>query len=203
MTPDYAPCEAIAIGGSAGAVEIVVGLLAELPASFSLPVLICVHLHAGDRGQLADHLGTRSRVPVTEARDKTPIAAGRVHVAPADYHLLVERARTIALSIDAKVHYCRPAIDVLFESAARAYGRGLCAILLSGANEDGVAGLGSVRAHGGLTVAQDPRTASFPRMPELAVAAGVSARVLAPDGILDLVVRLDRAAAAPGRARGG
>ena len=182
-------CEAIAIGGSAGALGLVLTLLGALPADYPIPLLLCLHLHPDEGGALARHLGERTALTVVDARDKTPIEPGRVYVAPANYHLLVERARTLALSIDEKVHFCRPSIDLLFTSAARAYTTGLLAILLSGANEDGAAGLGSVQAYGGLTVAQDPTTAEFAAMPCSAIDAHTARWVLAPDDLRRLVLR--------------
>ncbi len=183
-------CEAIAIGGSAGALAVLTELTEALPAGFRLPILVCLHLHPSDRGQMARLLDEHGALPAIEVYDKMPVDQGRIHVAPANYHLLVERERTLALSADAKVNHCRPSIDVLFDSAARAYGAQLLAILLSGANEDGAAGMGAVLARGGLTVAQRPDTAEMPIMPRTAMDAGNVAAVLTPAEINALVVRL-------------
>lgn len=183
-------CEAIAVAGSSGAVNVILDLLQALPADFRIPVLVCLHLHPSDEGQLAQHLGERCALVVEAACDKMPVLPGRVHVAPADYHLLVERSRTLALSIDPKVRYCRPSIDVLFESAARVYATGLLGILLSGANEDGAAGMAAIRARGGLTVAQDPASADDPVMPRSAIDCGAATLFLPPDRIRGLLLRL-------------
>jgi two-component system chemotaxis response regulator CheB len=182
--------KAVVLGGSAGSVSLVLDLVNALPADFPLPLIVCFHLHPNDGGQMAAHLGDRGPVKVLEACDKMPIEPNRVYVAPSGYHLLIERAHTFALSTDPKVHYCRPAIDVLFESAALAYGPGLLGVLLSGANQDGAAGLGQIRLKGGQTVVQDPRTATSPEMPQAAIAAGVAQLVLTPRELCLLVASL-------------
>jgi two-component system, chemotaxis family, protein-glutamate methylesterase/glutaminase len=161
---------AAVIGGSAGAIEVVRALLAALPAKISVPVVIVIHLPERSSHRLADLLSFGSAVPVKQAEDKEPIRAGQVYVAPAAYHLLVEPTLTLALSLDAPVHYSRPAIDVLFESARDAYGAGLLGILLSGASEDGAAGLQEVHAAGGITIVQEPASAEVTIMPRAALA---------------------------------
>ena len=180
----------IVIGGSAGALDVVVDLLSSLPAGFGPAILICLHLHPEDGGRLVEDLRQRTKLPVVEAQDKMVIVGGQVHVATADYHLLVERTGTLALSRDAKVNFCRPSIDVLFDSAARAYGNTLVALLLSGANRDGAAGMSRVRARGGLTLAQAPETAVSPEMPRAAIEDGAVAQVLTPQNLRDLLFRL-------------
>ena len=119
---------------------------------------------------------------MTEAEDKEIIEAGHLYVAPADYHLLVEPGR-FALSIDAPVHHSRPSIDVLFESAADAYGDRAAAVVLSGANEDGCRGLRHLKRRGGLTLVQDPSTAVRTEMPDAAIATGAVDEVLTLDAI--------------------
>lgn len=194
-------CEAIAIGGSAGALSVVTDLLEALPSSFRTPIFLCLHLHPSDEGQMARLLGDRTPLDVVDAIDKMPVRQGCVHVAPANYHLLVERTRTLALSIDPKVSYCRPSIDVLFESAARAYAAGLLALLLSGANEDGAAGVAAVRARGGTVIVQAPSSAQAPVMPRSAIDRGVVSLILEPHDIKQLIVGL-QAAGASGAAQG-
>jgi two-component system chemotaxis response regulator CheB len=115
---------------------------------------------------------------ISEARDKEPVRAGRVYFAPPDYHLLVDRGPQLALSVDEPVHFSRPSIDVLFESAADIYGAALLGIILSGANEDGTAGLAAVRRAGGLTVVQQPESAAVPYMVRSALDSGAAERVL-------------------------
>ena len=104
------------------------------------------------------------------AQDKEPVQAGTVYIAPPDYHLLLDRGPTLALSTDELVHYSRPSIDVLFESAADVYGKGLLGIILTGWNQDGADGLQAVHRAGGLTIVQNPDTAEAPVMPQAALA---------------------------------
>ncbi len=183
---------AIVIGGSAGGTGVLVQLLSSLPSKFPLPVIVCLHLHPSDGGHLVDHLCDCSVLDVVEVSDKLPIEPEAVYVAPADYHLLVEREMTFALSVDERVHGSRPSIDVLFESAAHALGQALVGILVSGSNEDGVEGLSIIQSMGGLTIAQDPTTAEHPEMPRAAVERRAARKVLSPAEIRDLVAGLVR-----------
>lgn len=176
-------CLAIVMGGSAGGFKALMAILKPLPADFPPPILIVQHLHASDGGTFAEHLGHTTRLPVIEADDKMPIAAAHIYVAPANYHLLVEDAAMLALNVDPPVNYSRPAIDVLFESAARVWGKDLLAVLLSGASCDGTAGLQAVKDAGGRTIAQDPATAESPLMPQWAIEKNVVDEVLAPAAI--------------------
>ncbi len=188
----------ILAGGSAGACDALEVILAVLPASFGLPILVVQHLHPTDGGAFARRLSEISPLPVVEARDKAPVRAGCVHAAPANYHMLVERDGTIGLCVDEKVNWSRPSIDVLFESAARVWGSFAVAVLLSGASEDGVEGLRAVRAAGGRTIVQDPVTARYPVMPGRAVEEGVADEVLSPGQIGARLAALDRDARATG-----
>lgn len=177
----------VALAGSAGAPEVLRTVLSGLSPCFALPVVVVVHMHPSDQGLLAANLGRISPIPVVEAQDKMLVRPGRIHVAPADYHLLVERSGALALSVDEPVRWSRPSIDVFLGSAAVAWGPRLLAVLLSGANEDGAAGLAAVSRAGGLAVAQAPETADFPRMPAAGMAAAGLAGGLAPGQIRDLL----------------
>jgi two-component system chemotaxis response regulator CheB len=123
-----------------------------------------------------------SGLPVSEPDDKEPIARGRVYLAPRDYHLLIE-GRHFALSTEAPVCYARPSIDVLFESAADAYGKDVIGVILTGKNRDGARGLAAIKKCGGLAVVEDPATAEAREMPEAALAATIVDRVLPLGGI--------------------
>jgi len=173
-------CKAIVIGGSAGGPEALDLLLSALPVDFTLPILVVQHLHWSDDGAFAQQLVHRTRIPVVEPCDKQAVSAGCIHVAPADYHMHVEQEETISLTVDSKVNWSRPSIDVLFESAARVWGRTLAAVILSGASRDGTSGMRRVKALGGWTFAQDPHTAAVPVMPRSAIDADVAGEVLAP-----------------------
>jgi len=129
----------------------------------------------------------KSGLKVREIEDKTPIKAGRIYVAPADYHLLVETKLEFALDVSEKVHYSRPSIDVAFESAADVFGEKLTAILLSGANSDGTQGLIAVKQRGGTTLIQSPETAEVPYMPAYALKHLEADSVLAPSGIASFI----------------
>jgi len=161
--------EAVVIGASAGGVEALGTLLPALPAGYRLPVVCILHLPADRESRLAELFGERLPLPVREAADKQPIEPGTVYFAGAGYHLSVERDFTFSLSCEPPVHFARPAIDVLMESSADAYGPGLVGILLTGANQDGAAGMAAIHAGGGLTVVQDPDDAQVATMPQSAI----------------------------------
>lgn len=161
--------EAVVIGASAGGVDALVELLPALPKDFG-PATVCIlHVPADRESRLAELFAARLALPVVEAMDKQPVEPGTVYFAGAGYHLSIEEDRVFSLSCEPPVHYARPAIDVLMESAADAYGPALAAILLTGANIDGAAGMQKIRQRGGLTVVQDPREAQAATMPREAI----------------------------------
>jgi two-component system, chemotaxis family, protein-glutamate methylesterase/glutaminase len=176
--PDEIVTRAVVIGGSAGAIEALGEILPRLPRGFPAPVLVVIHLPRKHRSQLVDIFARSCEIPVCEAEDKLPIAPGTVYFAPPDYHLMVELDHTCALSADEPVHFSRPAIDVLFESAASVYREGLVGMVLSGASADGAAGLRRIIEMGGRGLVESPEHAAVPTMPEAALHAAPSARVL-------------------------
>ena len=143
------------IGGSAGAIEALSVILRSLPDEYALPILVVQHLHPTSGSYFATLLDGLCRLRVTEACDKEPVRPGHVYVAAADYHLLVERDETLALSIDEKVNWSRPSIDVLFESAARVWAERLVGVLLSGANSDGTEGMRTIKRRSQIFVISD------------------------------------------------
>lgn len=161
--------DAIVVGTSAGGVEALQILLAALPAGFDKVMLVVIHLRPDRPSGMAELMQRGCAVPVLEALDKQPLRPGTVVFAPPDYHLLVEPGLTLALSVDEPVLYSRPAIDPLFESAASVFGPRLLALLLTGASEDGTAGVAAVRRQGGTVWIQDPAEASARRMPQSAI----------------------------------
>lgn len=173
----------IVIGASWGGLHAVGKLLAALPAETDAAVVIAQH-RASDpvEGGLAGLLEHRAHLPVGDAHDKTPIEPGHVYLAPPDYHLLVQPGY-FSLSTDEHVHHARPSIDVLFESAADAYRERLIGVILTGANQDGAAGLARIKRAGGVAVVQDPRTAERAEMPGAALAATAADAVLPLDEI--------------------
>ncbi|HWM71601.1 MAG TPA: chemotaxis protein CheB [Steroidobacteraceae bacterium] len=156
--------EAIVIGASAGGVEALSVILPLLPATFRPSLLIVLHLPRERPSLLVEIYEKRCALPIREADDKEPVEPGTVYFAPPDYHMLVEKNRQIALSTDEPVHFSRPSVDVLFESAADVYGDRLLGVILTGANEDGAAGLHAIHRAGGVTVVQQPDSAKAPLM---------------------------------------
>jgi two-component system, chemotaxis family, protein-glutamate methylesterase/glutaminase len=161
----------VVIGGSAGAIEVLHRVIGQLPAGFAAATAIVIHLPPEGPNLLAEIFATKSGLKVKQAEDKEPIVGGTIYFASPDYHLLVEDGRTFALSLDDRVHFSRPAIDVLFESAAHAYGERLMGVILSGANADGAAGLKAVAAAGGVAVVQSLESAEMIAMPAAALEA--------------------------------
>lgn len=185
--PSY---RAVALGVSSGGLQALSLLLGRLPADFALPVLIVQHLGADAGDGFARLLDQRCAVRVKEADEGEVIRPGTVYLAPPNYHLLVENGGVLALSIDPPVSYARPSIDVLFESAAMAFGPELIGIVLTGANSDGSRGLRTIKQYGGLTVVQDPAEADAAPMPLAALAASPVDHVLTLDQIADLLREL-------------
>lgn len=172
MVPATRDIDAVAIGASAGGVEVLSLLLAALPAGCRASFFIVVHIPRERPSLLAEVFGTRCALPVREAEDKEPVQPGTVYFAPPDYHLLLDRGPACALSSDAPVHFSRPSIDVLFDSAADIYGERLLGLILTGANQDGAEGLAAVGRAGGRTVVQEPGGAAVPFLPEAALQQG-------------------------------
>ena len=172
--------EAVCLGASAGGFEALLAVLKGLPATYPMPLVVVLHLPDHHESKLAELFGYRLALQVREARDKETLAPGVLYFAPSGYHLSIETDASFSFSCEDRVCYARPSIDVLFESAAQAYGPKLAAILLTGANYDGAAGLAGTKIAGGLTIVQDPETAEIATMPEAAI------RRMTPDLILPL-----------------
>ena len=189
------PCiEAIVIGASAGGVEALLSILSPLREGFTLPIIVVLHLPEVRRSHLTEVFARRVSMPVLEARDKTLVEAGTLYFATPGYHLSVEQDRSFSLSLEARVHYSRPAIDYLFESAADAYGSALAAVLLTGANRDGAHGLAQVKRCGGMTIVQDPDEAQVATMPRAALDLHQPDHILPIRGIGRLLVEMERIA---------
>ena len=156
------------IGGSAGSLAIVLQILPLFKRPMNIPVVIIFNRKQSE-DTVIDLLSSRTDYIVKEADDKEDINGGTIYVAPVDYHLLIEKKKTLSLDDSEKVNFCRPSIDVAFESAADVYGPNLICLLLSGANADGVAGLQAAKKAGGLVAVQDPLSAEVPFMPKAAV----------------------------------
>lgn len=167
----------VVIGASLGGLVAVQAILRELPDEISIPIAIAQHRHRDSGPGYAEVLRQSTRVPVCDAEDSEPILPGRIYLAPPAYHLLVERT-CFRLSTEAPVHYSRPSIDVLFESAADSFGPRVLGVVLTGANGDGAAGARRIRQKKGRVLVQDPATAEAAAMPNAAIAAGGADRVL-------------------------
>jgi two-component system, chemotaxis family, protein-glutamate methylesterase/glutaminase len=172
----------VVIGASLGGLPAIRTILGAIPPQFPGSIVVVQHREKDADGGLRDLLQKETAMPVREVEDKEPIAAGTVYLAPPNYHLLVERGH-FALSTEASVSYARPSIDVLFESAAEAYGDRVIGIILTGANQDGAAGLAALKQRGGLAVVQSPASAEARSMPDAALAAVAVDRILPLEAI--------------------
>ncbi|HXE98408.1 MAG TPA: chemotaxis protein CheB [Dongiaceae bacterium] len=161
--------KAVVIGVSTGGVSALKMVLGALPADFPIPVLVVTHITPDSDDGLAVLLDTLCAIRVKEADEHEALAPGTVYLAPANYHLLVERSDTLALSIDPPVNFARPAVDVLFESAAEVYGPSLIGVIMTGAGSDGSNGLLKIKNSGGVTIVQDPADAEMDSMPRSAL----------------------------------
>lgn len=175
--PEQDKIELVVIGASAGGVEALGFLLQALPAHFYPPVVVVIHLPPDRTTSLPQLFDKRCARPVKEADDKEPLVNGTVYFAPPDYHLLVEPDRSLSLSRDEPLHFSRPSIDLLFESAALSCRGKLLGIILTGASKDGAEGLKQIRECGGLAWIQQPDEAVARVMPEAALSIAGSDRL--------------------------
>lgn len=166
--------KAIVIGTSAGGLIALSAILQQLPADYPIPLVIVQHRTKDQKTLLEEVLQQKSKLNVVQAEEKEKIKPGFVFMAPPDYHLLIESDYSFSLSAEDPVHFSRPSIDVLFESAADAYKETLIGIILTGSNADGAAGIAAINNQGGLTIAQDPSEARFAEMPRAAIKKGAT-----------------------------
>lgn len=175
------PCGVLVIGGSAGSLQVLFQLLPILKPALTFPVILVLHRRNSSDSTLSEVLSSKNLYPVKEVEDKDPVLPGHIYLAPADYHLLIEKDFIFSLDYSEKINFSRPSIDVTFESVAEVYGPLAVALLLSGANEDGTKGFISIKSSGGRTIAQDPETAQMSFMPHHAITHS------SVDYILDIV----------------
>jgi two-component system chemotaxis response regulator CheB len=166
---DIRKFEAIVVGVSTGGVSALKFLLGSLPKGFSIPVMIVIHITPDADDGLALLLDAHCNIRVKEANEQEVMAPGTVYLAPANYHLLVEQGGNLSLSVDPPVSFARPSIDVLFESAAVAFGPALIGVILTGAGFDGSKGLAAIKDRGGVAIVQDPADAEMDSMPNSAL----------------------------------
>ena len=181
--------ELIVIGCSLGGMNALRVILGTLPVDYPIPIAVVQHRHKASNEGLPSYLRRESDLCVVDVEDKQHIKPQCVYMAPADYHLLVERGE-FHLSIDAAVAYSRPSIDVLFESAADAYGDAVLGVILTGANADGARGAQRIKARGGMVIVQDPETAEAPSMPKAAIEQTRVDRILPLERIGPFLVEL-------------
>jgi len=186
--------EAVVIGASAGAIEALSVLLPSIADANCLPIIIVVHIPPDRSSALVELFQPRCRAAVKEVEDKEPILKGTIYFAPPDYHVLVERDRSLSLSVEERVLFSRPSIDVLFESAADAYGSAVVGVILTGASSDGANGLRSILDSGGAALVQDPSEAAAYAMPRAAIELCPEAKVLPLLGITEELQVVSRGA---------
>jgi two-component system chemotaxis response regulator CheB len=179
--------KALVIGGSAGSFQVLIRMLELFRPALPIPVFLCLHRLKQVRSGFEETLNYNASLPVREPCDKESIGRGIVYLAPANYHMLIEKEFTIALSTEDPVHHSRPSIDLCFGSAADAYGPALLAILLSGANQDGTMGVASVKRRGGAVLIQDPDDCEIRTMCESAIKLTKPDRILTVPEIIEFV----------------
>ncbi len=182
---------AIVMGVSSGGLNAMKMILPELLADFGIPIIIVQHVSPRSDGQWIEMFNSACNLNLKEADDKEEIKKGNIYLAPPNYHLLVERDATFSLSVDSRVNYARPSIDVLFESAAEAYKKELIGVILTGSNSDGALGLKKIKDRGGLAIVQDPITAEASSMPESAIASVLPDYILPLEDIAALLTKLN------------
>jgi len=172
------PYSVIGIGTSWGGLAALTKLLGDLPADFKIPIVVVQHRSKDSERLLVQLLQDGTDLEVCEIEDKDPLTCATVHVAPANYHVLIENGYA-SLTVEEPVRFSRPSIDVMFNSIADTYRSAAIGVVLTGANEDGAQGLAQIVKRGGLALVQDPRTAEIPIMPQAAIRAVPKSEVLA------------------------
>jgi two-component system chemotaxis response regulator CheB len=196
------PYSVVGIGTSWGGLAALTALLSGLPADFSVPVIVVQHRSNDSERLLGQLLQDATDLRVCEIEDKDELAPGTVHLAPANYHVLIEEGY-LSLTIEEPVRFSRPSIDVMLTSAADTYRSAAIGIVLTGANEDGARGLAHIVKRGGHALVQDPKTAEMPIMPSAAIRAAPTAEILPLKRMVSRLIELstDKAKVTAGRAQ--
>ncbi len=168
----------IVIGASAGGVEALRSILPDFSRPPPFALVAVLHLPSHEKSLLPTIFSSLLKIPASEPEDKESIQPAQLYFASPNYHLLLERDGTFSFSLDAPVHFSRPSIDMLFESAAEVYREKVAGIVLSGANHDGAGGLTAILEAGGTAIVQSPDTAQSREMPEAALRTNPSAHAL-------------------------
>ena len=182
--------KAIVIGTSTGGMEALRSILSVLPEDFLIPVIIVQHLNIHSESYLTEYLKRFCKLKIKEVEDKEVAVSGYVYFAPPNYHILIEKDESFTLTVEERVCYARPSIDVLFETAADTFGKSLIGVILTGANKDGSYGLSKVKEQGGIAIVQEPETADADRMPKAAIEATNVDYILKLEEIGKLLIRL-------------
>jgi two-component system chemotaxis response regulator CheB len=182
----------IVVGVSAGGLNAMTSLLKDLPSDFPIPMVVVQHRSKDQRTLLEEVLQAKCRIQIKQADEKERPKKGTVYFAPADYHLLFEEDSCFSLSCDDPVNYSRPSIDILFETAADVFKKNVLAIILTGANNDGMKGMLKIRKKGGTTIAQKPASAEFSIMPQAAIDANAVQHVMDITEIKMLLLGLEK-----------
>jgi two-component system chemotaxis response regulator CheB len=183
--------EAIVIGVSSGGLNAMKIMFSFLPKDFNTPIIIVQHVSPHSDNLWIEILNDQSNLIIKEADEKENIEKGKVYIAPSNYHLMIEKDKTFSLTIDERVNFARPSIDVLFESAADAYKSKLIGVVLTGSNHDGAKGLKRIKKYGGLTIVQNPETAESAFMPAAAIAFTLPDYILPLEKIIKLLIKID------------
>ena len=190
----------VAVGTSWGGLAALTTLLGALPADFSVPVVVVQHRSNDSERLLCQLLQDATDLRVCEIEDKDELTPGTVHLAPANYHVLIEQGH-VSLTVEEPVRFSRPSIDVMLTSASDTYGAGVIGVVLTGANEDGARGLANIVKRGGRALVQDPKTAEIPTMPVAAIRAVPTAEVLPLDALVSRLIELSASNANVGAGR--
>jgi two-component system chemotaxis response regulator CheB len=182
--------DAIIIGGSAGSFQIIVAILSSLPKTFQIPIILCFHRLRDERHGFVEALTPHSALPIIEPLDKTPIENGTIYLAPANYHLYIEKNKQFSLSVEEPENHSRPSIDLSFFSASKIYGSSLLGIVLSGANNDGAKGAKSIKEQGGFIIVQDPEEAEVKIMPRTTIANSTVDKIIKTVEIVSFLAQL-------------
>ena len=180
----------IVIGGSAGSLQVILKLFIDLEKSFPVPIILVLHRSQSNELLLEELVALKTGMTVKEADEKEKPLPGHIYICPPDYHLLFERDQSITLDYSEKVNFCRPSIDVTFQSAADVFGEELVCILLSGANADGAEGLSYVKHKKGITIVQNPKEAEVSYMPQMALQRKNSDYVLSTQEMKSFIMSL-------------
>ena len=182
----------ITIGVSAGGMHALSTIIPALPADFPIPIIVIQHISPQSDNYTTRYLDSISKIRVKEVDEKEKILPGKVYTAPPNYHVLIEEDETFSLSVEDRINFARPSIDVLFESAADVYGSTLIGVILTGANNDGSKGLKQIKEDGGLTIVQDPDTAEVDGMPRAAIETTRVDYILKLDEIGPFLVKMSK-----------